>query len=308
MTVETQQPTGNEYAVARALNKSVNDIFSIATFFQIIGPLKGFDEVEMNRVYILLVNELEILYESYPKLLAIEPEPLWREYETIKGRFYSIQKTIEKGRQDSDHYVRINKQCIIAEIDTPQLTEKQQRFIDDAQKVFSKHMEMLITELDRQKAEDPDNYYVDQFNPRDLRTYCINEYKLTYKLDGSILINDVMRLKRVHAGSTTERLIEQAIKNPNELFKPNLGKTARNLSTILSSAGFTPILRDIFFPIVNDDKGIIFRPNVTREQLQSERIDTFDLDALLLAHGAAVEMRPREELEASGIFDFDDED
>ena len=71
------------------------------------------------------------------------------------------------------------------------------------------------------------------------------------------------------------------MKYPNTLFKPDLGQTSRNLSTVLSSAGFTPTLRRLFFPIVSKSKGILFRPTVTRQQADDEKLDTSDLDLKL---------------------------
>lgn len=117
----------------------------------------------------------------------------------------------------------------------------------------------------------------------------IPSYFLDYKLDGCILINDVFRLKKAHAGSSTEKLLEQALKRPNELFRPDIGQTSRNLSTILSSAGFTKELRQLFFPTVSSSKGVVFRPTVSRKEADDEGIDTTALDAKLVAFGAETE-------------------
>lgn len=73
--------------------------------------------------------------------------------------------------------------------------------------------------------------------------------------------------------------------NPNTKFKPILGKTSRNISTIISSAGFTPVLRDLFFPTVSNDE-IVFRPWVSREEADRENIDTEVLDNQLRDLGA----------------------
>jgi hypothetical protein len=60
----------------------------------------------------------------------------------------------------------------------------------------------------------------------------------------------------------------------------------------LSSAGFTPTLRELFFPTVSDDKGIIFRAKVTREVVLDEKIDVYELDAKLHKAGAKVTLFP----------------
>lgn len=53
-------------------------------------------------------------------------------------------------------------------------------------------------------------------------TFYIHKCILTYKQDGTVLINDVLRLKKVHAGSISEHLLEQCIKNPNKLLSLSL--------------------------------------------------------------------------------------
>jgi len=69
---------------------------------------------------------------------------------------------------------------------------------------------------------------------------------------------------------------------------PNLGQTSRSLSTVVSSTGVTPTLRQLFFPVVNSGKGIVFRPIVTREQADEDNINTATLDLELKNLGARV--------------------
>lgn len=161
-------------------------------------------------------------------------------------------------------------------VDDPKYSPEQKKLVEATDKVLTNYLEMISAvnkERLAQKAND----------------WQIPEYTLTYKLDGTILINDVLKLKRVHAGSTTERLLEQAVKRPHELFNPDLGQTARNLSTVLNSAGFTPVLRQLFFPTVSKTKGIVFRDTVTRKQADDENIDTTELDLKLKELDASTE-------------------
>jgi hypothetical protein len=104
-----------------------------------------------------------------------------------------------------------------------------------------------------------------------------------------LLVNGVFKLTKAHIGSTVERLLEQALKSPYTLFKPDLGQTSRNLSTVLSSAGIDPTLRKLFFPTASKSRGIIFRPTVTRDQADKDSIDTSELDLKLKAEGADIE-------------------
>lgn len=296
MDEKIQSSSGNDYAVAKALNESVDHIFSLIGFYQIIGPLKEFDPLELNRTYILLVNELETLYGRNPKLAEIRPEPTWKRFEVIKDKLYTIQKYLEANETDHSHINKIEKLCILSDQESPNLSVKQKQLIDDTKGLSEKYFDLIVEATKHLPVDE-------SLNPdtSNARAWCIKEYTVTYKPDGTILVNNALKLKKIHAGSTVERLLEQAVKNPNTLFKPDLGQTARNISTVLSSAGFTPILRELFFPIVSDDKGIIFRPEVTREQTFTDRINTSEIDTILAESGAEISVRPEEELVAIGL-------
>lgn len=295
-----------DYAVAKALNESVNSIFSIIGHYQIIGPLEEFDREELNRAYILLVNELEELYDHNPKLADIKPEPVWRHFEIIKDKMLAVQKYLEEHDTGHDHIIRIEKLCIISGQETPVFSAKQQKFVDNTKIISAKYNKLLVREVEKIIANSSDEEKEE--DPRNRRFWCVEKYTVIYKPDGTILVNNVLKLKKIHAGSTGERLLEQAVKNPNTLFKPNLGQTARNISTVLSSAGFSPTLRELFFPIVNDDKGVIFRPVVTRDEAIADRIDTYELDSLLYESGAEIAVRPDQELIDIGLAAPDEDD
>ncbi len=299
-------PQSNDYAVARVLNDSLNGIFSIISLYQTVGPLGQFDPDEMNRVYIFLVNEIEAIYDRNPKLLDIKPEPIWRHFEILKRNFLTIQHYIEENDHRQDHDLRLEKLCILSGQETAYLTAKQKKYVDDAKRLLNKYTKLAFEEFEK-LPEDNSQEELEK-DPRNRRFWCIEEYSVIYKPDGTILVNNVLKLKRIHAGSTAERLLEQSVKNPNKLFKPKLGQTARNLSTVLSSAGFNPTLREIFFPIVSQDKGVIFRPLVTRNEVIDERIDTFELDTMLYEAGSKAAVRPAEELIALGIAAPDDDE
>lgn len=110
-------------------------------------------------------------------------------------------------------------------------------------------------------------------------------YKLKYEVNGSIVINDVLVLKKTQSGSAPRKLMEQALKHPYELFKPELGQLNRNLSSVLSDMGITGTLKELFFPIANKD-GVKFRPSVNYTTAEEERIDTEELDKKLKELGA----------------------
>jgi hypothetical protein len=275
----TNQPASNkDYPLAYALNNSVLGFIAMIVMADIVGTPEGNDFHELNRAYVLVVDELEKLYDRSPKLAAIKPEPIWRRFDVLKTSSWDINEYLNDPENDlgQAHNARVEKLSIIAGNETPEFTPEQKKLLDYAESITKKYGKLLDV-LNKDK------------NAKKINDWQILEYTLTYKPDGTILVNQVLKLKKIHAGSTTERLLEQALKNPNELFKPDLGQTARNLSTILNSAGFTKELRDIFFPTVSNNRGVIFRPTVTRGQADTDNIDTTELDLKLKELGATTE-------------------
>lgn len=266
----------NDYAVAMALNDLVKGIlllvyagsgYDLATDKHIEG---------LNRAYILLIQELETIYLRYPELQDLKPEPIWKRFDMLKGSSQSIADyIIDTDDFGYQHNLRVEKLCIIIGIDNPEYTTDQQELISYTETVENDYTKKL-----------KDAFVANKENPAKFEYIAeIFEYSLKYKQDGTILINQVLKLKKVHAGSITEKLLEQSIKNPNKKFKPDLGKTSRNISTVISSAGFTPVLRSLFFPTVSGDT-VMFRPYVSKLQADLERIDREELDKLLRENGA----------------------
>lgn len=267
----------NDYAVAKALNDLVNGIMALMYVAGAHEMDKDHQVTELNRAYILLTHELEIIYARNPELLAIKPEPIWRRFDVLKYSNWDIKDYIDNTDDTGHtHTIRVERLCIIAGVDDPKYTPEQQKLVESVDTVARKYSKDLV-----KASEDIQESKANEWQ--------IPEYTLTYKQDGMVLINDVLKLKKAHAGSTTERLLEQALKSPQTLFKPDIGHTTRNLSTILSSAGFTKELRELFFPTVSNSKGVVFRPTITRQQAVDEKIDTSELDMKLKELGAKTE-------------------
>ncbi len=267
----------NDYAVAYSLNELVRETLIIIFIAKVYGVDAKLNVDDINRDYVLLVNELSQIYDKNTDLLAIKSEPIWRNFDRIKHSIDKIHEHIlSQGTGISaEHCADVERLCIIAGSKDPEYVSELRELIDHTTSVKERLLEDIDKEvLEKQQSE----------SLKILGSY-VYEYRLRYKPDGTILINDVLILKRVHAGSITEKLLEQALKNPNTPFKPDLGKTARNISTIISSAGFKPTLREIFFPSVSNDS-VVFRPLLSREQADIERIDTDELDIQLKELGA----------------------
>lgn len=268
----------NDYALAKVLNEQVTAIILTIVVADSAGLPEDFDIKGLNSAYVLLVDELETIYDRNQKLAAIKPEPIWKQFDVIKTSGWDINEYLSDGFNDAgqSHNARVEKLCIIAGIESPSLSSEQKKLLELAELLTKNYFRIIDeTNISNKLAKEND--------------WQIPEYRLVYKLDGTILINDVLKLKKAHAGSITERLLEQAVKTPHTLFKPDLGQTSRNLSTVLHSAGFTEEIRKLFFPTVSKSKGIVFRHTITREQADADKIDTSKLDLKLKELGASTE-------------------
>ena len=274
MVYKRKSNGNNDFAVAKTLNESVISLFEILMMYQVIVRHEKFDKDELNRAYIFLVDELQKIYDRNPELQDIKPEPTWKKFDLLLP-MYDVSKYLEDDDGGKSHNARVEKLSMLAGEEEPRLTDDQKKLAEYVNTLVNKYTEIIIEEHKKSPK-----------NEVDLPTFYIHKFTLTYKQDGTVLINDVLKLKKVHAGSISEHLLEQCIKNPNKLFKPKLGRTSRNISTILSSIGITPIMRDLFFPIVSDERGVLFRPVVTFREALNDRIRTREFEEELMKHGA----------------------
>jgi hypothetical protein len=312
-----QHNKANDYAVAKSLNEYASKVINIFSLYQIVGLHPDFDLKEINRVYVLLVDELHKLYKRNAELANIEYEPIWKQVDYIYAA-YDVQKFLERLHESKEspvkyvknhgsyidyHMAEIDRLCIIADKDIPNLSPKQKKLIKQTQTILDKYYKILVDEAQKRNEE-----VADEEETRQPRMWYIPEFTLTYKLDGSILVNDALKLKKAHVDSVLDQLMEQSVNNPNKLFKPKTDKTARNISTVLSSAGFSPTLRALFFPTIREDKSIVFRPKITRDEAIAERIDIYELEADLAKSGARTTLWPDDLLIEWGFLEPDEPD
>ena len=273
----SEQKNGtNDYALARHLNRRVAAIFMLVSAnYKYIEDL-----TDINRSYVLLVHEIKKLYERNPDLKEIRPTICWRVYDTLDAMdpYDLFESGGDINEQGAQHISQVNKLSIISVKEEPDITPELQKLLD----VAGKDVKILIAELDKTKEER-------EANPKE---WYIPEYTLKYdKLRGSITINNAIKINKrsTSDGSNIDRLLKQAvIENPNELFIPELNKSKKNLSTIISNAGFDVTLRQLFFPIARQDRGVHCRPKVTRAKADAEGIDTTELDLKLKEAGANI--------------------
>lgn len=265
----------NDFAVARLLKNTLLAILTYVRKAEEMDLPEDYEIDELNRAYILLVNELENLYKHNPKLAEIRPEPFWKQFDVLKPASWRILNFLDDPAHDKGqaHITRLDRLCIISGSESAELTPELQELTNNAFETIIEYRQKLDdARLDINQTIE-DSWYID-------------EYRLDYETNGTILINGVLKLKKAQIGSTIDQLLEQAFKNEGNLFTPKLPATARNLSTVLSGAGFTPVLRQLFFPIASNSKGVLFRSSVTSTEASSEGIETSELDFLLKALGA----------------------
>lgn len=315
MGAPKQPSKANDYAVAKSLNEYASKVINIFSLYQIVVHHPDFDLKEINRVYVLLVNELQELYKRNAELATIKYEPIWKQIDYIHAA-YDVQKFLERLYESKEspvryiknpskyidyHIAEIDRLCIIANKDAPDFSPEQKKLIGLVQVVLDKYNKIVVEEALKRHEETGD-----EEETRQPRMWYIPEFTLTYKLDGSILVNDALKLKKAHVDSVLDQLMEQSTSNPNKLFKPSIDKTARNISTVLSSAGFTPTLRALFFPTIREDKQIVFRPKVTRDEAMAEKIDIYEFEAELARAGAKTTLWPDELLIEWGFLSPDE--
>lgn len=264
----------NDYAIAKALNERVTTIFELFAH----SDTRSLDITAINKSYVLLVNTLKKIYARNDELKVIERKPVWEYFDIIEGLEHDISQYTNDWDNDNgqSHNARVNKLCIVAGKEAPDYTPDLKLIVQDADKAITAFRKQVDDQKLRETVSEAE------------KDWYIPEYKLLYNTNGIILVNGVLKIKKTQAGSASSKLMEQATEHPNTLFKPDLGKYSRNLSTTLSGMGFTSTLRALFFPTVSEDKGIVFRPNVTRATADDDRISTTELDLQLKQLGADI--------------------
>jgi hypothetical protein len=270
----------NDFAVAKALNSNVVAMILAVCMADTFGMPEDHDIKELNRVYVLLVNELQKLYDRNPELAAIKPEPIWQRFDLIKTSTWEINEYLSEHSNDelNAHTARVEKLCIISGKETHDYSTEQKKLVDYAQETLDKYIKTIDENHKQNKANEQDNWQ-------------IPEYTLKYDpVRGTIKINDVYQLNKrsTNDSSSIDKILAKGMKQPNELFDPEL-QTSKPISSVISNAGFTPTLRQLFIPVARKGKGALVRPRVTRTEADNEGIDTTELDLLLKKLGAITE-------------------
>ena len=115
----------NGFALAKELNLRAEKIINlIATAYQRqTFEATSIDVTQLNKSYVLLVNELEKLYSNNKELSEIEKVPAWKYFGIIEGAEWEINEYVYENRNDTgqNHIAQINRLCIIAGTDKPKV-------------------------------------------------------------------------------------------------------------------------------------------------------------------------------------------
>ncbi len=84
MRTANSSTNSNDFALARVLNNTLLAIVTFVRKAEEMGLPEDYEIDELNRAYVLLVNELENLYKHNPKLTEIRPEPFWKQFDVLK--------------------------------------------------------------------------------------------------------------------------------------------------------------------------------------------------------------------------------
>lgn len=259
-----QNDTANDYALAKYLNERVATVFALVADHRSDLP----DLTALNRSYVLLVNELRALYNGHLELSSIRENICWRTFGTIDAidPYDLFEYSTDYRNHGIEHISKVNSLCIVAGKEAPDISADLQKTLNDARSNAIAFAE----------------------------NWLIPEYTFEITGSGRLLVNgidNVMKVNKVNAASTPEIILSQAKTMPNKLIPISaldLGESRikRGIRTALIEIGFSGALEQLFLPVMDNQRGVKFRPHVTRTQANKEKIDLADLDRRLKSLGA----------------------
>lgn len=278
-----QRDKANDFALARYLNERAIGLFSLVADYRNTP-----DTTAINRSYILITDILKRLYSRNPELEKINEHICWKAFDRLEYIHNDLWEYTNDTSSDygQSHNAQVNRLCIVNGKEKPDIAPDIKKVVDEAianGRAF----------LDEIEDEEEPQVYDGKFIPA---------YTVEYKNDGTILVNGVLKLKKVQIGQASDRIMSQSFQNDGqtEPFKPTIS-TKRQLTTIIGDMGFDKTLRAIFFPTISKDRGIVFRSRITRIKADAEHIDTKQLDKKLKQLGAITENEPDKPIDLSEI-------
>lgn len=136
----------NDYALAKSLNERVINIFTL-----VIDHASTPDLTDVNRSYILLIEELKRIYDRQPELKKLGGAICWRVLDNLEQAHEfvpAIEFEHSGGDYGEEHNSSVSRLCIIADKEKPDLTPQLQKLLNDA----DKNIATFKSELDKMYA------------------------------------------------------------------------------------------------------------------------------------------------------------
>lgn len=280
MTHSIPSSKNNDYAIASDFNVKVKAVLNVINIANAVGVPDEYEIDPINKAYVLIVNELQVIYDRNPELWEIEPSPIWSQFNVLESHIWKIIEYFEDSEDyDIDgHIAKVNRLCIIYGASTPKYSPLQLELLSNLENSIKEYAEIIVDAKKKQEAKRANDWQISQ-------------YTLNYDVEkGHIIINDVYKVNKrsTKDESNVDLLLKQVTANPNVTFTPALKQTSKNISSILSGIGLGSELRRLFFPRTRANN-VHFRPVVSRVNADLEGIDTSELDRTLKSLGAKTE-------------------
>lgn len=251
----------NDYAVARELNLRAMSMIMCVYLADYAGVAIKLDIQELNRTYILLVNELQKLYDKNPKLAAIEPEPVWKHLDVLKDRSGIIKHVAgPDGDNGGPHYARVEKLCILLNAGTPHFTAEQKKLYEYAEEVMDEYLEGVDEAFEQKAAKEISDTLDTQEDGGHIAKLSLAQKSLKLNIGG---VTHTLK----HFESTKRfnyNLARYLLNRPDQWVSKNDLASFRMRSEIKDwpkLIGFTGDLKDIFINVNTKEQTIMLNPN-----------------------------------------------
>lgn len=210
--------TANDYALAKALNERVINIFTM-----VVDHKNTPDFTDLNQSYVLLIDELKRIYDRQPELKNIRAAICWRVLDNLE-QAHEVVPTIEFTNSGSDygqgHNTSVSSLCIREKIKQPVLSPELETLLKEA----DDNITNFKTELDKMYVK----VSIEEISGRPVVTIGDEKYRLSAMRDGLALTVVSYCLKK----HPNEQISIEALKSElteSKLKSPGLNNLRENI-------------------------------------------------------------------------------
>ena len=262
-TVNKQNNPANDYALAKILNECEIRIFSLLANNERIP-----DATDVNRSYVLIADELELIYNRQPKLQKIGQPICWQVMSNLElfheniGEYKTLAWEYTNSGADygEEHNASVTSLCIRKPIAKPEIPSRIEQLLTEAES----NIKAFQYELDKMNAK----LYIEGFTIPVVRVG-EKEYRFSSMREGSLVLHILEHCLENHPNEQVD--FETLKKELNDLdikvpAKTNIKEEFRT-SRFGAEQPLNPFVTA--FP-----KAIIVRPTV---ELNDEHIESIEL-------------------------------